>query len=435
MNRVTPKLVSKIIVASLVGSVIFAGCAHISKKKIYPSQCISTPEVYTFTNNRIEIYNATTNVWVLIYDGGNIPVDIASPNAEKIVGKGVEKYLKNKPPIPKGVYTKVRFRNHRTFKLKGAVHFNNKDYYTTSLTNTEPFNKDGHCVIISETTPAQLGTFISPSNSAETKDHKRIIDAADNNYYFATYIIPPFTITKNSPKKLKFNFEVTNKLFFDIGHKLCWPGHPNISMALTEKIKIYRYWFSTTPEVFRFTENKAEIYNSTIGSWILIYDGKFTVNAASPQAGKIVGKFIEEYLKNKQPLPTGIYTKLKVRINKVVQVKGNGSYSGKTYYTTTNNEPFFNDGKAIVISTTGPAQIGNFIPPLGFLAKIGGGFHQCERNKDYMWITFDLPSPFAITKDSTKKLKYTLDVNNKLFFDLEHNVCAPQPPNIYIAVE
>ena len=438
MNKAIPRLASKIIVTLLAGSVIFTGtgCAHISKKKLYPSQCISTPEVYTVTNNRIEIYNATTNSWVLIYAAeGNTSVNIASPDAEKIVEKGVEKYLKDKPPLPKGVYTKVRFRNHRTFKLKGSVHYNNRDYYTTSLTSTKPFRKGGRYVIISEAAPAQEGTFIAPSNSVDLKDHKRVVDVTDSDYYFATYIIPPFTVTEGSPKKLRFDFDVTNKLFFDIRHKLCWPGHPNISVALPEKIKIYRYWFSATPDIFKVIENKAEVYNSTIGSWILIYEGKFTVDAASPEAGKIVTKNVEEYLKNKPPLPEGIYTKLKIRINKTVQIKGKGSYGGKTYYTTTHNEAFFNDGKAIVISTTGPAQIGNFIPPLGFLAKIGEGFHQCERNKDYMWITFDLPSPFIITKDSTKKLKYTLDVNNKLFFDLEHNICAPQPPNVYIAVK
>ena len=182
--------------------------------------------------------------------------------------------------------------------------------------------------------------------------------------------------------------------------------------------------FQGTPDVYEVTINKVELYNSTISSWVVVGEGDMTFDIAKVSAGGIVGSYITD-----KPLPEGTYTKVRVRISRTMRIKGSASYGGNTYYTTTSTQSFGNQGQAVVISTTGPAQTGAIIVP----ADENPPSHIVDG--DYFIETNDLPSPFTITKGVSKKLKIKFDVSGVLTFDNTNNICWCEPPSVSHEVE
>ena len=58
-----------------------------------------------------------------------------------------------------------------------------------------------------------------------------------------------------------------------------------------------------TPEIYRITISKVELYNSTTSSWVTVGEGELTFNIASVNAGEIVGSYVSS-----KSIPEGVYT-------------------------------------------------------------------------------------------------------------------------------
>jgi len=183
---------------------------------------------------------------------------------------------------------------------------------------------------------------------------------------------------------------------------------------------------TATPENLIITTAKIELYNSTTDSWITIHDGyDYSGDLAKNGGTGVVEKAMKKYLGNK-PLPNGTYTKVRSKNVRGSKIKASASYGGVTYYTTTSNKPFMNGGQAIVLSTTGPAQLGNYMPPYFKPGKSHGGKFEFKTNRDYATVVFNI-KPFTITKpEDTSKLKFKFDWSGHLSFDIARKICWPE---------
>ena len=201
--------------------------------KIIPA----TPDNFIITAKKIELYNDTLNSWITIHDGYDYSGDLAKNGGTGVVEKAMKKYLGNKP-LPNGTYTKVRSTNTRMNKIRATLSYGGKTYYTT--TSTKPF-KSGRAIVLSTTGPAQIGTFIPPFfEPTQREGFKKGFDkqpAIEPDTAVVIFTLsPPFTITKpEDTSKLKFKFDFTNILLFDIENKICWPvSGPRLSITIED---------------------------------------------------------------------------------------------------------------------------------------------------------------------------------------------------------
>lgn len=158
-----------------------------------------TPDVYTQTINKVEVYNSTTGSWFTLGEG-DMSFDMASADAGARVGAYV-----SGATLSIGYYNQIRVTISRTMQIQGNI---GAAYTSTSTTTV---GTGGQAVQVG-TAPAQLGTVIAPTDSLPSGM------TVSGDYFVFTESLgaAAFDITYGSaPKKMTVTFDVTDTLVLE----------------------------------------------------------------------------------------------------------------------------------------------------------------------------------------------------------------------------
>ncbi len=186
-----------------------------------------------------------------------------------------------------------------------------------------------------------------------------------------------------------------------------------------------------TPEIYRITISKVELYNSTTSSWVTVGEGELTFNIASVNAGEIVGSYVSS-----KSIPEGVYTKDRVTVSRTISIKSTGTIGATTYYTTatTVSGP---DGTQAVLASTNSSDYGE-----GTLKspETSQGEHYNVIG-EYFTDTSTFSQPLVVKKGTTKKIRIKFDVTNAVTFDDTdgisgngNDICYPNAPTVTVEV-
>ncbi len=180
--------------------------------------------------------------------------------------------------------------------------------------------------------------------------------------------------------------------------------------------------YNVTPEVYKVTISKVEVYNTSTGQWVVIGEGDVTFDIASVGAGQIVGGYVTG-----QPIPEGVYTKVRVTVSRHMRIKAHINVGGTEYYTSSNSQQFDLDGgpgEDLVTTVVATTQVsayteGEVVSPSG-----SNGIHY-QVNGEYFTDTQVLSTPFTVKKGMSQKLRIKFDVTNSAIFYDGDNVSPP----------
>lgn len=136
-----------------------------------------------------------------------------------------------------------------------------------------------------------------------------------------------------------------------------------------------------------------------------------TFNIASGDAGDTMGN----YLSNSS-IPAGTYTKFRVTLSRTQTIKGQGSYLGTTYYTTTQNGTVEQGGTTFYKATTDPTKYE------GVSFKVPADA-ECEADEvleiigDDMRVTKSFATPLVINEGETQTISLSFNTKEMIGFE------------------
>jgi len=188
-----------------------------------------------------------------------------------------------------------------------------------------------------------------------------------------------------------------------------------------------------TPTVYQITIQEVELRNAATSEWVTVASGSQAFNIASIYAGQAVGAYISN-----AGIDPGTYDGLRVTVARNISISATATIGETTYYTTATQydnfgEPTEIQGKAISISSTGPAVTGVFQIPDGDPDDIPAGYsHVLNESAGTIVATLTgaaFTSPVTIQQDVATTLRITFDVTNKVTFDDDYDGGNPGDPS------
>ncbi len=159
-----------------------------------------------------------------------------------------------------------------------------------------------------------------------------------------------------------------------------------------------------TPEAYRVTINRVEMYNDTTSTWVTLGQGDMTFDIASADAGAAVGSYVSG-----ASLPVGLYTQVRVRVSRTMQIQGN---VGSSYTSTTASSADVGSSGQGIQAGSAPAQLGTIIVPTDGLPA------GMTVDGDYFSVVYSLGADqFTITKGASKKVTVKFNVTGTLVLD------------------
>jgi len=192
-----------------------------------------TPEIYTVTIKKVELYNSTTSSWVTVGEG-DMSFNIAEAET---AGEKVGDYISNKS-IPEGVYTHIRLTVSRIMTIKGRAEGAGVTYYTTSISYS-PQSIVGLETAKASTDPSDydVTSILTP---IEQDPNDPTPPQVIGDYFIDTNELPqPLEIKKGVRRKIRVSFDLANTLEIfkdtDPGQTLfVVPREPRSSISLID---------------------------------------------------------------------------------------------------------------------------------------------------------------------------------------------------------
>ncbi len=180
--------------------------------------------------------------------------------------------------------------------------------------------------------------------------------------------------------------------------------------------------YPVTPEVYRVTVNKVELYNSSTDQWVTIAEGDMTFDIASVNAGDVVGGYASGV-----SIPAGTYTKIRITVSRHMWIKAQVTVGGTTYYTSSNQVTVDLDagpGTNLVTAVRAVTDSGSYGEGEVIAPSTSNGIHY-QVQGEYFTDTQTFSSPVTITKGLNKKIRVKFDVTDSMTFYDGDNVSPP----------
>ncbi len=182
-----------------------------------------------------------------------------------------------------------------------------------------------------------------------------------------------------------------------------------------------------TPEIYKVTLHKVELYNSVTDSWVTVCEDDLTFNIASVNAGEIVGGYV-----NSKPIPEGTYTQERITVSRTMSIKSTTTIGITNYYTTATSISGPNGTQAVVASTNASQYTEGTVKT----PSVSQGPRYTVTG-EYFTDTHNLPSSIVVKKGILKKVRIKFNVTNAVEFNASWGpqvICYPLVPTVTVEI-
>ena len=204
-----------------------------------------------------------------------------------------------------------------------------------------------------------------------------------------------------------------------------------IIFILLFSFRVFAVQFNGTPTNYTVTMNRVELYNSTTSTWVEVASGDQSFNIASVNAGQSVGSYISS-----APIPEGVYTQIRVRISRTMNLQCQRTFGANTYYTTTTQQAIGSGGRAVVINTTeGSPQLGTIYIPTGQPPSPPAYLVSHTIDGTYFVEVMNLSTNITVIQGLSNTVAVQFDVTNSVTFDNVLNISWCNPPTVTLDIQ